>query len=183
MVDEDAIKPQINYSDGTYAIFEDIIQDIPVKETNGETIQHEFILKPTPRTILKWSIDQDSPDFIKSGQYAGWYRKRYLKEYCQQLDVSPKTAVWHLHCDWHGKPIDIFKGQITSWIEIMRTKDNEIKILKNLLAKIRYKFRKASKDSMGDLKKTIDDAGATLSGMTIIVPGENKDSNIDNPTD
>lgn len=172
---EDKIHPQINYVDGTFAFIKDTISNISEQDNNGIVkLYHDFILIPTPRTIKRWDLKQKKEQgFEETGKYAGFYRKRYEARLCQQLDYSPKP-VWLLHCDWNGKPIDIFHGLVELWKNLLASKDAIITTLTNQNKSLRSRLRSLSQNSLLDLER---DAGRLrkiadkVGGATILNQG------------
>lgn len=171
MAEEDEkIRAQVNFVDGTFAFIKDIIPDVPVTENGVTELYHEYILIPTWRTKKKWNLkEKKEQDFVEVGRYAGYYKKRYKKILCQVLDPSPKS-VWLLHCDWNGKTIDIFKGKLTEMRDVNYGLTKENQGLRKQLIRLAFEFMKASKDPTLYMQKSAENWKKVLENMNIIVP-------------
>ena len=165
--DRNKLKPYIDYGDGTHAIFRHI-KEIIVTEAGGvEEPYYEFYLRPTIKARIKWNVKESDPDFVNKGEWAGFYKVKYKKDYCECLDPSPDSAVWLLSCDYKGNFIDLYGGEKTMWLEKIKTlrKQNEVlRASKNSLA---FEMTKMMKDPIGYMKKfgkhmkgLLDDVGA-----------------------
>ena len=177
--DDEKIRAQVNYVDGTFAFIKDIIPNIPITENGITKMKHAFFLTPTPRTKKKWNLKQKKEqDFVEVGKYSGYYKKLYLAELCQILDPSPKS-VWLFHCDWHGIPIDIFKGQLTIWRNLLNSRETEIQSLTNDLKRLRYKMRMKSKNFIVEMQREANDYrkfADKIGGATIVSQGEQQNA-------
>lgn len=166
--EQENIKPQINFADGTYATFKRI-EEITVKENGTEIEYNQYYLKPTPRTKIKWNITEKDENFINTGNFAGFWKKKYRKDLCKPLDLSPDTAVWLLFCDYQGNEIDLFKGQMKIWLDKLKTLRKQNQGLKASKASLGYEFTKMARDPIGYMKKygknvkqLLDDIGSPI---------------------
>lgn len=170
MADEDEkIRAQVNYADGTFAFIKDIIPNVPVTKNGVTKMHHDFILIPTPRTKKKWNLkEKKEHDFVETGRYSGYYKKRYETILCQTLDPSPKS-VWFFHCDWNGTAIDIFKGKLTEMKDVIYGLKKESDGLRRGLIRMGYEFMKMSKDPTMYMEKSSGNWKKILENMNIIV--------------
>ncbi len=173
---EDKIKPQVNFADGTFAFIKRIIPDILITENGVKEIYHDFVFRPTFRTILKWDLkEKKEQDFVENGIDAGFYKKRYKKILCQQLDPNPKTQVWDMHCDWNGKPIDKFNGKLTEMQDVIYGLKKESDGLRRGLIRMGYEFMKMSKDPTLYMEKSAGNWTKILEKMNIVVAQPNRE--------
>lgn len=151
--DRTKLKSQIVYADGTFAIFENL-KEIEV-ETNGINEKYiEFILRPTLKARIKWGIKEISEfGFIDKGEYMGWYKKKYPRDWCRPLDLSPDSAVWILSCDYKGKYIDLYGGEVEIWKEKNQFLKKKIRVLTGIINGLAYEMAKKSTNPMAYLKK------------------------------
>ena len=121
---------QMNFDDGTYAIFGEIITNLEDKDEEGnKIIVNEFHCNPTERVRIKHDIDEDNDkDYDNS---SGWFKKRYPAKWCICLDPSPNRQVWRILCDWNGKYInssDIKIKELTIDNENLVAENNKLDI-------------------------------------------------------
>lgn len=171
--DKTKLKSTIIYADGTFSHIEGPVEITVTDELLGsEEKYYEFYVRPTLKTRIKWKIKDNDPDFINTGVYAGFYKKKYKKDYCQQLDVSTKPT-WLLHCDYQGKFIDLFGGEKTIWLDKMKHLRKQNVVLRASINSLAFEMTKMMKDPIGYLKKygkhvktLLDDIGAPYAPPT-----------------
>ena len=114
------------FADGGIALIDDIITDEEVTENGITRIYNYFYLKPYTKIRIEHNVTERDEGFQNSGKYMGFYKKRYLKDYCKPLSLSTRSQVWLLFTDWKGNSfIDVFGGEHRRLLDKLRQMQKE----------------------------------------------------------
>ena len=160
------LKSQIVFGDGTFANFKSV-KEVEIEEEGVKEKYYEFVLFPTLKARIKWRIEKTAKfGFQDKGQYMGWFVKRYKKDYCRPLDLSPDSSVWLLSCDYEGNFIDLYGGEVEIWKEKNEYLRKQVRTLKAVINALAYDMAKKSTNPMGYLKKTSKDFKGILDDVS-----------------
>lgn len=166
---EERLKPHVTFADGTFSIFKRIVPDIPVTKNGTTELYNEFYMRPGLKARRKWKITEKDEDFVNTGDDAGYYKKKYLKDYCLQLDPSPDSASWLLFCDYKGKPIDILKGMMTLWLDKMNTLRKQNHGLRATINSLTYEMIKLAENPTGYMGTFVSKISKMLENAPVIM--------------
>jgi hypothetical protein len=154
MAEREKLRPHIVFGDGTFALFSTMRQiDVIDEETKVKESFLEFFLRPTTKARLKWNVKETDEDFINKGDWAGYYRKKYKKDYCQPLDLSPDSAVWLLSCDYKNNFIDIYNGKESLLLERINNLKKQRDLAKASANSLSFEMVKILKNPLSYMKK------------------------------
>jgi len=164
------------FADGGIALIDDIVTDEEVTENDIKRIYNYFYLKPYTKISIEHNVTERDEGFQNSGKYMGFYKRRFLKEWCKPLSLSIRSSVWFLFTDWKGNSfIDIFGGELRRLLDKLRQMQKEILGLRGQISSLQYENIKMSKDVLGYELKKGEKMQKLIKASTIIVGGENKE--------
>ena len=173
--DKTKLKAYAIFSNGGISIIGDVLPDKEIMENDVKKVYNYFYLKPLTKLRIEEKITEKDEGFQNTGHYLGFYKKKYLKEYCKPLSLSPRSAVWLLYSDWNGKFIDILGGEQIRLFDKLNRLKAENSGLRKAMAALRFEFIKMSKDPLQYQVKNSERISKIFKNYNIVVTSNPSD--------